>query len=670
MRQKIYQIMVNKYPGISSRYHRMHDGAEGIQKIGSWLYLIWLNLAYHVFRIKKLGMPIGIAAYEEKHLPLRQSESQQNYITIMEQVDEIITKYDVISFDIFDTLIFRPFSEPTDVFYFVGKEFDYMDFKRIRMQAESEMRWQRFQEAGSFEVTLQDIWRRLEKMTGIPAEKGMETEWRYELEFCYANPYMKAVYEKLSKAGKKIILISDMYLPKILLEQILKKNGYTGYRELFVSCEYDKCKGDAKLFEYAKEKIGTQLKYVHIGDNEHSDVKMAQKAGFDALYYPNVNKNALTYRAYDMSPVIGGAYRGIVNNHIYCGDKQYSMPYEYGFTYGGLFILGYCNYIHEYCEKEKIDKILFLARDGQIIQKAYELLYPDEKTEYVYWSRLASTKLSAKYYPYDYFRRFLLHKVNQNYSIERIMTSMELTPLLERLPEGMKMTDHLTDRNVGRLRQFLQENWKTVLEIYEPQQEAAKKWYSERVGDARRTVAVDIGWAGSGAIVLDCLFQKEWKLPCECIGLVAGTNTVHNFEPDATEMFFQTGKLNSYLYSFSKNRDLLKLHDPNKDFNIYWELLTSSPQPSFKGFYWKDERKTEVELAFVKKEKNPEGIEKIQRGILDFVREYQMHFGREAYMYHISGRDAYAPMVVAASYQCAYLKEIEKQFGLEIGVGN
>lgn len=48
---------------------------------------------------------------------------------------------------------------------------------------------------------------------------------------------------------------------------------------------------------------------------------------------------------------------------------------------------------------------------------------------------------------------------------------------------------------------------------------------------------MDIGWAGSGAIALDYLVQNVWKLPCSITGAIAGTNSVHNFEVDASEFF-------------------------------------------------------------------------------------------------------------------------------------
>ena len=70
-----------------------------------------------------------------------------------------------------------------------------------------------------------------------------------------------------------------------------------------------------------------------------------------------------------MSLMVGAAYRGIVNNHMYCGNNSYSMEYEYGYIYGGLFVLGYCTFIHDYYKKNGIDKILFLSRDGDIINR-------------------------------------------------------------------------------------------------------------------------------------------------------------------------------------------------------------------------------------------------------------------------------------------------------------
>ena len=158
-----------------------------------------------------------------------------------------------------------------------------------------------------------------------------------------------------------------------------------------------------------------------------------------------------------------------------------------------------------------------------------------------------------------------------------------------------------------------------------------------------------------------------WKLPCSITGAVAGTNSVHNFEVDASEIFLQNGKLAAYLYAQSFNRDLWKKHDPNTDDNIFFELLLASPTPQFLGFEL-DEVSGEVLYLFGKMDANPEGMKEIQSGILDFVRDYQKHFSGYPYLFCVSGRDAYVPILAASGNKKAYLKALKKKFEFEANV--
>ena len=167
-------------------------------------------------------------------------------------------------------------------------------------------------------------------------------------------------------------------------------------------------------------------------------------------------------------------------------------------------------------------------------------------------------------------------------------------------------------------------------------------------------------------MALSHLVERCWDIPCRITGIIAGTNTIHNAEPDASEPFLQSGKLVSYLFSQSTNRDLMKKHDLNKDYNVFWELLLSSPTRQFEGFTL-DETGA-VWLNFGKYDKNLDGIREIQRGILDFAEQYCEHFAQFPYMLRISGRDAYAPMLAASSHNEKYLKAVEALFDLQINV--
>ncbi len=682
MRMHIYNFLVNRHSGIRSRYHRVHDNGGGLRKLISYVYLLCMNFGYYFLFCRFLSQPQAVEVYEEKRLSLEPESAvcDREKLNVEYFVDRL-SKYDLISFDIFDTLIFRPFSEPADLFFFLGGQLERPDIRRIRMEQESLARRDALAQCGHCEVTLSHIWKRMERETGIPADSGMELEMALEMDFCYANPFMLQVFEALRRMGKKMIVVSDMYLPRDFLEALLEKNGYGGIEKLYVSCEYGKSKADGALFELIKgEYPGTTV--IHVGDNEHSDKKMAKKNGFESLFYPNVNRMAVLLRPYDMSPVIGGAYRGIVNNHLYQGNMSYSREYEYGFVYGGLFVLGYCQFIHEYCVNEKIDRLLFLSRDGDILKQVYDQLYPEDETSYVYWSRAAAVKLMAEFDRYDYFRRYLYHKVNQGVTVGEALRSMELETVVR---PAFSLSDELTDRNVGMLKELLLEHFDTICAVYREQRRAAKAYFERELAGAARAAAVDIGWAGSGALSLSYLVEQVWRMPCKVTGVVAGTNTVHSGEPDASEFFLQRGKLVSFLFSQAHNRDVMKKHDPNKDYNVYWELLLSSASRQFLGFqcgagshgkschlekgtgiYLEDGR--EAMLRFGREDANQEGIREIQKGILDFVFDYREHFETVPYMLRISGRDACAPMLAAAGQKERYLRAMAERFTLEKGI--
>ena len=132
-------------------------------------------------------------------------------------------KYDVISFDIFDTLILRPFATPQALFMIIGKRLGRTEYYRIRVDAEKRAREIASVEKGNTEVTIDDIYSVIEQRTGIPKEEGIRTEIETELDYCFANPYMKRVFRLLQEHGKTIIIVSDMYLPQDLMARLLDR---------------------------------------------------------------------------------------------------------------------------------------------------------------------------------------------------------------------------------------------------------------------------------------------------------------------------------------------------------------------------------------------------------------------------------------------------------------
>lgn len=661
LKSTIYHSLVNRISGIRLRYHQYRLKNPGsLGRIKAWCYLCGLNLQYYLFRREELGLPAQYGYYETKRLA--REESFQAFGQKPKELARRLLAYDVITFDVFDTLIFRPFSCPSDLFFFVGIRLGYRNFAQLRREAEGTARKEHFERTGNWEVTFEEIWEVLSRQTGIDKEIGMNCEWETELQFCFPNPYFREVLKILSEEGKTLVAASDMYLERKKVEKLLEKNGILVFRQVFVSSEEGSSKQEGTLYERIRTEYGKEKRYAHVGDGTFSDVRMAGKHGFHPFWYPNVQEEGNHYRPMDMSAITGSMYRGLVNIRLHSQCEIYPMLYEYGYVYGGLLALGYCQFIHRFVREHGITRILFLARDGDILKQVYERLYPEETTVYVFWSRAAALKLCADYDKQDFFRRFLFHKVNQGYTQEQIFESMELSDMLEGFLEECsgKAGEEFTEKRAGACREYLLGNWEKVLSHYREQQKAAGTYFTGILKNVKKAAAVDIGWAGSGALALKTLVREEWKLDTEVYALIAGTNTWHNAEPDTSEGFFFTGQMESYLFSQRHNRDLWKFHNLNRDHNIYLEMLFASPTPSFKGFALSEEGK--LVFRFGEQEQYPEKIRQIQTGILDFVEDWKRFFGsfKEEGWGTVSGRDAYAPvlcMLEDVRYQKALKKE-------------
>lgn len=599
---------------------------------------------------------------EGKLLYTRGSESSRAAKESPRELAKRLGKYEILSFDVFDTLLFRPFSAPEDLFYLVGIKLGYPNFKKLRMQAEERARKEKYDKENTREVTFEEIWDVMERETGIPKEAGMQAEWETEYDCCYANPYMLSLFGELKKQKKRILAVSDMYLGRERIEKLLKHAGYGNFYQCFVSCDYKTSKSQGGLYEVVRKTMKISRGYIHIGDQFHSDYRQAKEHGMDAYPVINVNQKGNPYRTFSMSEITGSIYRGISNSWIYNGLKIYSREYEYGFLYGGLFAVGYCRYIHRYKKEHQIDRLLFLSRDGYVLLKVYRLLFPEEikNTRYAFWSRLAALKITAPYFRQEYFQRFLYHKQNQKFTIAQILNQMELKEFLLPLCRTMKLEagEELTNRNVEKVKKYLTDSWSEVLACYSRQQKAGGLYYKELLQDSKKAAAVDIGWAGSGALMLDYAVNQMWKLSCPVTGILAGAVGAGSPETSGYEPFFFQGKVTSYLYSQRENRDLWRSHHPEKGHNLYWELLLGAPQGSLKGFYLKDDNTYEIRLK--EPPAQAERIRDIHRGILDFAELFLQTEQRLGMEIPVSGRDAYGPMLLAESEKNhRFMEELE-----------
>lgn len=635
VKDKLYYYLVDKNWGVRREYGpyvETHKEEHLKHRWKHWILLIKLNWHYRILRKnnyfiiqknKKILKPYLNGAESEFKAPI----APQHFV-------KQLLEYDVISFDVFDTLIFRPFDNPTTLFSIIQAENGILKFAQLRKNAEQEVRKIFAKDHGTREILITDIYDYLHKTIMIDAEKAMKHEIETEIKYCFANPFMKKVFDILKGQNKRIIITSDMYLPSEVIEKILRKNGFYGYDELFVSGELKKSKAVGTLYKYIKDKLGENLKYIHIGDNAHSDQKMAKKMGWEIKAYTNVNELGRQFRAVNMSLLQSSAYRGIVNTYLHNGLNKYSTDYEFGFIYGGLYVLGYVNWIHEFAIKNNLEKIIFLARDGNVIKQVYDERFNDIPSEYLYWSRAATIRYDLERNFDDFIRRTVKYRLMNKtvVTIENILENIDavfMIPILKNYK--LKKEDILSSKNVNDVINLLTDNIDELKLHYNKQKIYVKEYIEILLGNAKKIALVDVGWAGSGAHSIKHLIEDIWKLDCKTNSLLAAS---------FSDNIFLTGT-NCYIFSPAKNRDDCLFHlDPlhSKISNDCFEFFTQAPEPGFLGI----DKCGNFQYSMPVPEAY-ERIKNIHQGILDFSRYYCCHLGHLSYFQNISGHDAYMP---------------------------
>lgn len=564
--------------------------------------------------------------------------------------------FSVISFDVFDTLLLRPFSSPSDVFILVGERLDIMDFCEIRKKAEEDARRENALLRGNREVTLSDIYRFVAEETGIDPQKGAETELLTELSLCRANPYMLEVFRLLREKGKTLVALSDMYLPKEEMERLLASCGYRGFSDILVSCDYNCSKRNGGLYELLLGRYGDPGGIVHVGDNRVSDMEEAQKKGIAVRWYKSVHEAGEEFRAKNMSHLAGSAYRGIVNEKLHNGIARYSPYYEVGYVYTGLYVMGFCQWLYRRAKEEGITKILFLAREGDLYKKVFDQMHPDMDTEYVLWSRIPVVKTIVKKNRHPYLLQLVHHKANALYK-SRVGTLFErigIAPLKEYLSRyRIRPEEYLTPENENAVRKLLIDHWDLVCACYEADQAAVKAYLTRKIGAAGRAAVVDVGWSGNNVLQVKYLAEQVYQMDCRISCFLAAARNVNDTYMAA---MMQKREVEVYLFSNLYNKGLHDEHQAgNRKLNsFFFEILTQSCTPTFLGF--------DGEGGFlydIPEVENYEHNREIHRGTLDFVRDYTERFRDFPYMMDISGHDAYMPF----QYFANNLSWISKYFG-------
>ena len=517
-----------------------------------------------------------------------------------------MNKYDVVSFDIFDTLIKRLVSKPHDVFKLI-EESDrcYKHFCDKRIRAEENARKYTDKE----EVTLKDIYSMFDLNCNWDISVLMELEKETEYNLCVPNYPVVRLLNELKEKGKKILLISDMYLDAEVINKILEKCGIANYDKLYVSSKYGRTKSSGSLYKMIKDELNIDFyKWLHIGDNKKSDYVIPKSLGMGCCLYKSKISTLKDRDDKDNN----------INNlmfwrYVEFYSKRLDNPSKkMGYKVYGPILYGFSEWIRKEVKQRQIRIILFLARDSYLLKKLYDKIFRADNfvSRYLLVSRkslwLASFKGSVEI---DEFYKRIVREFPKRFKIQLLLDELDLD-LSACIGVSKEILNYAVDRDSALQDETYLSFFKSIEgylnERSRNEYQAFLQYVKKLNIDLDDKIAiVDIGWQGTMQMMMENILNRK------LYGFYYGINkNRYNLE-------------HAYAYNTEWEKE-------GESINTFLELFFSAAHGSIKRY----EQKTDGTVIFrFKKKEHSAAIDhkltEIREGASLFAEEYHRDVVRD-----------------------------------------
>lgn len=337
-------------------------------------------------------------------------------------IPEKIMLPELHTYDVFDTLFRRTTLEPKSIFYKVQlnmknsdiyfPKFLIEEYPKIRHQVEMDLRdvyrktiFER--NSDKLEITLYELLKRLQDnfdLTDKQVDFLYENEIKEEIQ--NIEPIKTKIEELfyLKESGNEIILLSDMYLPKkIVKEMLLKIDNRFESIDLYVSSDIGYQKSTGKLYEYLFFNLKSYnfSQWIHHGDNNHADGNVPRSYGIKTIvhdmdtfipferYLINESPEEYKWDSYKLATKMQRfRWQCIKESNMLFDNELY-----YSFAYIGTSFVPYVHWVLKHAIEHEYKTLYFISRDGYFLKKIADVLIKQLNlsidTRYIYGSRKA-----------------------------------------------------------------------------------------------------------------------------------------------------------------------------------------------------------------------------------------------------------------------------------------
>ena len=280
---------------------------------------------------------------------------------------------------------------------FLGRRFVEARTEAEASARESKRKDPRLQTSLRFEITLDEIYQRIGEIYSLTDSQVAELkQWEIESEIANVIPdtEMIARIAELRAEGQTVVLISDMYLPRSVIDQMLAAASpvLTGL-PVYLSSEYGTQKSTGRL--YVETYLNTNYdfgRWVHTGDHAEADGSTARQMGMltEARVAP-------TFDGFEQALV---RYLDTYDGYLLAGMMREARVSDsltdvelFAYRNVALYLVPYVRWVLGDAIARGYEVLYFISRDGHHMKSIADAIIESEslplRTAYVYGSRRA-----------------------------------------------------------------------------------------------------------------------------------------------------------------------------------------------------------------------------------------------------------------------------------------
>ena len=343
---------------------------------------------------------------------------------LIDAAEAFIEEVDVVSFDVFDTIFIRRIADPDlikiPVARFIaekanslGIEISWLEVATLRQQIENQQRQINGQSYPDFEANYDDFMPEMlsqvfnDKLPDNFFNVVADYEIKLENAVLVARQALVDWIISLKQRGKRLFLVSDIYLPARYIERfVVDKNLQDYFESVISSADSFNAKASGTAFPLIEQRFNLdRSRWLHIGDNPISDGIRPLEFGIRALVIDDPAERqrkslAEKYNHYSTHTTFWkGRNLQQLMLPLEAENAEHDELFVQGFNQFG-FLFGYfMQRLAEQCKTLKLKRIYFCSREGWMLKKCWELFAPwyfpqgdVPEAKYLYVSRIALAK--------------------------------------------------------------------------------------------------------------------------------------------------------------------------------------------------------------------------------------------------------------------------------------